>query len=62
VDGAPEESVAWRQTSQGDLPITSDQLLVRRGDVAVLLVSYALRATPDPAVLADAALALPAGS
>lgn len=61
VAGAPEESVAWRQTSQGDVPITSDQLLVRRGDVAVLFVSYALKAVPDPAVLEQAARALPAG-
>jgi hypothetical protein len=61
VAGAPNESVAWRQTSQGDIPITSDQLLVRRGDVAVLFVSYALKAVPDPAVLEQAARALPAG-
>jgi hypothetical protein len=61
VDGAPEDSVAWRQTSQGDVPITSDQLLVRRGDVAVLFVSYALKAIPDPDVLEQAANALPAG-
>lgn len=61
VAGAPEDSVAWRQTSQGDVAITSDQLLVRRGDVAVLLVSYALKAIPDPAVLEQAARALPAG-
>ena len=62
VPDAPADSVAWRQTSQGDIPITSDQLLVRRGDAAVLLVSYALKATPDPAVLEQAALALPAGA
>jgi hypothetical protein len=59
VEGAPADSVSWRQTSQGDVQITSDQLLVRRGDVAVLLVSYALKAIPDPAVLAQAAQALP---
>ena len=62
VPDAPADSVAWRQTSQGDIPITSDQLLVRRGDVAVLLVSYALKAIPDPAVLEQAARALPAGA
>ncbi|WP_435743830.1 hypothetical protein [Nocardioides sp. SYSU DS0663] len=59
VDGAPAESVAWRQTSQGDLPVTADVLLVPRGDAAVLLMSYALRATPDPEVLANAVAALP---
>lgn len=62
VPGAPEDSVAWRQTSQGDIPITSDQLLVRRGDAAVLFVSYALKATPDAAVLEQAAAALPTGA
>jgi hypothetical protein len=61
VDGAPEDSVAWRQTSQGDVPITSDQLLVRRGDVAILFVSYALKAIPEPSALEHAARALPAG-
>lgn len=59
VAGAPEDSVAWRQTVQGRLPVTSDQLLVRRGPAAVLLVSYAIRAEPDPDVLTRALAALP---
>ncbi|CAI9415439.1 hypothetical protein [Nocardioides sp. T2.26MG-1] len=61
VDGAPEDSVAWRQTSQGRIPITADLLLIRRGDAAVMLMSYAIRAVPDPAVLAAAAAAVPEG-
>lgn len=61
VKGAPAESVAWRQTTTGELPITSDLVLVRRGDTAVLLMSYALRKTPDPAVLEAAVAALPQG-
>lgn len=59
VPGAPADSVAWRQVSQGDVPITADVLLLRRGPAAVLLMSYALRATPDAAVLAGAAAAVP---
>lgn len=61
VDGAPEDSVAWRQTSQGRIPITADLLLIQRGDTAVMLMSYAIRAVPDPAVLARAAAAVPGG-
>lgn len=61
VKGAPEDSVAWRQTSQGELPVTSDLLLTRRGTTAVLLMSYALKAKPDPAVLEAAVASLPAG-
>lgn len=59
VPGAPADSVAWRQTSQGDVPITADVLLVDRGGAAVLLMSYALRSEPDPQVLASAAAAVP---
>lgn len=59
VKGAPADSAAWRQTSQGDLPITADVLVVRSGDSAVTLMSYALRDTPDPSVLVRAAAALP---
>ena len=61
VEGAPEESIAWRQTSQGELPITSDLLLVQRGESGVLLMSYAIRRAPDPAVLEAAVAALPPG-
>ncbi|HEY0949904.1 hypothetical protein [Nocardioides sp.] len=61
VDGAPADSVAWRQTSHGRLPVTSDFLLVRRGDAAVMLMSYAIRHDPDPRVLEQAAAALPEG-
>ena len=61
VDGAPEQSVAWRQNSQGELPITSDLLLVQRGESGVLLMSYAIRKAPDPAVLEAAVAALPQG-
>ena len=61
VDGAPADSVAWRQTSHGKLPVTSDFLLVRRGDAAVMLMSYAIRRDPDPRVLEQAAAALPEG-
>lgn len=59
VPGAPADSVAWRQTSQGDVEITADVLLIRRGVAAVLLMSYALRSTPDPKVLEQAAAAVP---
>lgn len=59
VKGAPADSVAWRQTSQGELPITADLVVVRSGDSAITLMSYALRATPDPAVLTRAVAALP---
>lgn len=59
VKGAPADSAAWRQTSQGDLPITADVLVTRTGDSAITLMSYALRDTPDPAVLARAVAALP---
>jgi hypothetical protein len=59
VEGAPAQSVSWRQTSQGELPITSDLVLVRRGDTGVLLMSYAIRKAPDPAVLEAALAALP---
>lgn len=59
VAGAPDDSVAWRQTSQGQVPITSDLVLVPRGDTAVMLMSYALRDTPDPRVLEQAVAALP---
>ncbi len=61
VKGAPEGSVAWRQTSRGELPITSDLVLVPRGDTGVLLMSYAVRSAPDPAVLEAAVAALPHG-
>lgn len=60
VAGAPEGSVAWRQTSRGELPITSDVLLLPRGNALVALTSYALRAEPDPAVLEAAVAAVPA--
>jgi hypothetical protein len=60
VPGLASTDVAWRQTSQGDLPITSDIVLARRGTSAVLLMSYALRTAPDPQVLATAYRALPA--
>ncbi|NPC95262.1 hypothetical protein [Nocardioides sp. zg-DK7169] len=59
VKGAPPDSVAWRQTSRGRLPVTADVVVVRSGDAAVTLMSYALRDTPDPAVLARAVAALP---
>lgn len=59
VPDAPEDSVAWRQVSQGDVRIVSDILLVRRGTTGITLVSYALKDTPDPAVLQAAAAALP---
>jgi hypothetical protein len=59
VPGAPADSVAWRQTSQGDLPVTADLVLVRRGDAAVMLMSYAIRRAPDPAVLQRAVAAVP---
>ncbi|MEZ0577359.1 sensor domain-containing protein [Nocardioides sp. MH1] len=59
VAGAPPDSVAWRQTSQGDLPITADVLLVRRGTAAVLLMSYVLRGRPEADVLTSAAAAVP---
>lgn len=59
VAGAPSGSVAWRQTSKGELPITSDLLLVPRGKATVTLMSYALRDTPDPRVLEQALAALP---
>lgn len=62
VENAPADSVAWRQTTTGRLPITSDILLVRRGNTAVLLMSYALRAKPDPKVLAGAVADLPEGA
>jgi hypothetical protein len=62
VEGAPADSVAWRQTNRGDLPVTADVLLVKQGDTAVLLMSYALRAAPDPAVLAGAVASLPTGA
>ena len=61
VKGAPADSVAWRQTTTGPLPVTSDLLLVRRGNVAVMLMAYAIRSTPDPAVLERAVAALPEG-
>lgn len=61
VKGAPAQSVAWRQTSQGELPITSDLVLVQRGDSGVLLMSYAIRKAPDPTVLEAAVAALPQG-
>ncbi len=61
VKGAPEQSVAWRQTSRGELPITSDLVLVQRGESAVLLMSYAIRKAPDPTVLEAAVAALPQG-
>ncbi|WP_110240370.1 hypothetical protein [Nocardioides gilvus] len=60
VEGAPADSVAWRQTSRGDLPITSDLLLVPHGNTAVMLMSYALRDNPDPGVLEQAVASLPA--
>lgn len=59
VEGAPAGSVAWRQTSRGDLPITSDLLIVPHQNTAVVLMSYALRDDPDPDVLEQAAAALP---
>lgn len=61
VEGAPADSVAWRQTSKGRIPITADLLLIGRGDAAVMLMSYAIRDVPDPAVLASAAAAVPEG-
>lgn len=61
VEGAPDNSVAWRQTSRGDLPVTADLLLVGRGEAAVMLMSYAVRGTPPRAVLERAAAALPEG-
>lgn len=59
VAGAPDGSVAWRQVAQGDLPITSDLVLVPRGPAAVVLMSYAIRDVPDPRVLEQAVAALP---
>ena len=59
VQGAPKESVAWRQTSKGQLPVTADLVLVDRGDAAVMLMSYAIRSAPDPRVLERAVAALP---
>ncbi len=62
VKGAGPDTVAWRQTSQGDLPITSDILITRRGNATVTLMSYALRGEPDTAVLSSALAALPKGA
>jgi len=59
VEGATSESVSWRQTTQGRLPITSDLLLTHRGNTAVLFMSYVIKGKPDPAVLAKALEALP---
>lgn len=59
VRNAPQDSVAWRQTSRGRVPVTADLILVDRGDAAVMLMSYAIRSDPDPAVLERAVAALP---
>ena len=63
IKNAPADSVAWRQITEGDLPVTQDIVLVKRGDrTAVLLMSYAIRDTPDPAVLDGAVADLPEGA
>lgn len=59
VPGLAATDVAWRQTVQGELPITSDILITRRGTTAITLMSYVLRGSPDPDVLARAYRALP---
>lgn len=59
VEGLTDSGVAWRQTSEGDLPVTSDIVLLDRGPVSVLLMSYVVRGTPDPEVLRQAVAAVP---
>lgn len=52
-----DESVAWRQVPQTDLPITTDVVMIRSGRTVVLLTSYALKQAPPEATVEQAATA-----
>lgn len=52
-----DESVAWRQVPQTDLPITTDVVLIRSGRTVVLVTSYALKQAPPAATVEQAATA-----
>ena len=52
-----DESVAWRQTPDTKLPITTDVVLIRSGRTVALVTSYALKRAPDAATAEQAATA-----
>jgi hypothetical protein len=52
-----EESVAWRQTPDTELPVTTDVVLIRSGRTVVLVTSYALKTAPPPATAEQVATA-----
>lgn len=52
-----DESVAWRQVPQTDLPITTDVVLIRSGRTVVLVTSYAVKEAPPEATVEQAATA-----
>ncbi|GAB3590624.1 hypothetical protein GCM10027446_05890 [Angustibacter peucedani] len=52
-----DESVAWRQVPQTDLPITTDVVLIRSGRTVVLMTSYALKEAPPETTVKQAATA-----
>ncbi len=58
VDGLPDHAVAWRQTATRGARITTDMVLVAKGEGLVAFVSYAVREDPNPQVVADAVAAL----
>lgn len=53
------DTVAWRQKPASGTGVTSDVVLTRRGNTAVLLVAYSLRDEPDQAALTAALAAVP---
>lgn len=52
-----EDSVAWRQVPQTDLPITTDVVLIRTGRTVVLVTSYAIKEAPSEQTVQQAAQA-----
>ncbi|GAA4348371.1 hypothetical protein [Angustibacter luteus] len=52
-----DESVAWRQAPDTQLPITTDVVLIRSGRTVALVTSYALKQAPDAATATQAATA-----
>lgn len=52
-----EDSVAWRQQVDGDRPIPTDVVLMRKGRTVVLVTSYTFGRDTDPQTIVDAATA-----
>ncbi len=52
-----EDSIAWHQEVDGERPVPTDVVLMRKGRTIVLVTSYTFEAATDPQTILDAAAA-----